>query len=670
MNAIAMTRLSLITLLLLIWTAGGAAAQDPTSRHMPFAGIATTLASGTPVDVQIELLDENQAVVFSETRTVTPYGGGSGVVADPAAGGAIDFLFGDQTPGGLNPAHFPAGSSRYVDVKRLGTSVLRFGRLALFGTPFALSSSGGGGTVTQVDSGFALTGGPITQTGTLSLDTTVTDGRYARLGETVTRVDSGTGLTGGPITSTGTLSLDTPFTDGRYAQLGASNNFTGNQSINGLLNVNGTATAQAINTATEYQAGGNRVLGVSGKGNLYLGILAGPPKPTTGDLNTFLGMSAGANNGTGSNNTFVGHAAGQMNSGGARNAFFGYGAGATNATGINNAFFGAEAGKSNTASSNAFFGASAGSSNSSGSSNAFFGHLAGTANVTGNNNAFFGAEAGKSNTASSNAFFGASAGSSNSSGSSNAFFGHLAGTANVSGISNAFFGALAGSNNTTGGANAFFGYLAGTANVDGNNNAFFGVEAGKSNTTGFQNVFIGGFAGFENTAGFRNTYVGISARGLPDLINATAIGAFARVERSNSVVLGNAANVGIATVAPANILTIGQNSPTDPIADAWTTYSSRRWKTNIHTIDGALEKVERLRGVTFDWQADGKRDLGFIAEEVGAVLPELVAYEDNGTDAKSLDYARLTALLVEAIKEQQRQIEALRAELHRRNTRR
>ena len=107
-------------------------------------------------------------------------------------------------------------------------------------------------------------------------------------------------------------------------------------------------------------------------------------------------------------------------------------------------------------------------------------------------------------------------------------------------------------------------------------------------------------------------------------------------------------------------MTIAQGSATDPVADAWTTYSSKRWKTNIETLKGALEKVERLRGVSFDWKADGKHDIGLIAEEVGEVVPEVVAYEENGRDAKSVDYARLTALLVEAIKEHQAQIRELK----------
>lgn len=115
--------------------------------------------------------------------------------------------------------------------------------------------------------------------------------------------------------------------------------------------------------------------------------------------------------------------------------------------------------------------------------------------------------------------------------------------------------------------------------------------------------------------------------------------------------------VGIGTSSPTNILTVKQNSNTDPIADAWTTYSSKRWKTNIKPIDGALDKVKGLRGVSYDWKADGKHDIGLIAEEVGEVIPEVVAYEDNGTDAKSVNYARLVAVLIEAVKAQQKQLE-------------
>lgn len=85
--------------------------------------------------------------------------------------------------------------------------------------------------------------------------------------------------------------------------------------------------------------------------------------------------------------------------------------------------------------------------------------------------------------------------------------------------------------------------------------------------------------------------------------------------------------------------------------------SSRRWKHNIEPIPDPLGKLERLRGVYFDWNTDhgGKHDIGFIAEEVGDVVPEIVGYEDNGVDAIGLDYGKMTPLLVSSVN-------ALRAE--------
>jgi hypothetical protein len=114
--------------------------------------------------------------------------------------------------------------------------------------------------------------------------------------------------------------------------------------------------------------------------------------------------------------------------------------------------------------------------------------------------------------------------------------------------------------------------------------------------------------------------------------------------------------VGIGTSAPSNILTIVQGGG-EAIADGWTTYSSRRWKTNIQPLAGALGKVERLRGVSYDLKSSGKHEIGVIAEEVGRVVPEVVTYEDNGQDARGVDYSRLTALLIEAVKQQQQLIQ-------------
>ena len=97
-------------------------------------------------------------------------------------------------------------------------------------------------------------------------------------------------------------------------------------------------------------------------------------------------------------------------------------------------------------------------------------------------------------------------------------------------------------------------------------------------------------------------------------------------------------------------------------ANRWDTYSSIRWKDNVQTLTGALDKVMQLRGVSFDWKAEhgGSHDVGFVAEEVGRVFPELVSWEKDGQWAQGLAYDHITAVTVEAIKEQQGQIEGLR----------
>ncbi len=236
----------------------------------------------------------------------------------------------------------------------------------------------------------------------------------------------------------------------------------------------------AINTTSQYNIGGNRVLSVSG--------------------NQFLPNS---------------------------NIFAGVGAGSANTTGFRNAFFGSNAGLSNTeANDNAFFGSEAGRQTTTGGGNSFFGAFAGNNNTTGGGNSFFGNFAGLRNT----------------SGYLNSFFGENSGVNNTSGQENAFFGKDAGVLNATGNRNAFFGQAAGFSTV-ANQNSFFGSNAGNANTTGENNVFAGYFTGTNNKTGSNNTVLGANANvGADNLAHATAIGADAVVSTSNTVVLGRSAD--------------------------------------------------------------------------------------------------------------------------------
>ena len=88
-----------------------------------------------------------------------------------------------------------------------------------------------------------------------------------------------------------------------------------------------------------------------------------------------------------------------------------------------------------------------------------------------------------------------------------------------------------------------------------------------------------------------------------------------------------------------------------------TAYSDERLKDNIETIENGLDKVTQLRGVSYS--KDNKKSIGVIAQEVEKVLPEIVVTGDTEEKLKSVDYGRLTAVLIEAVKEQQKQIDTL-----------
>lgn len=90
--------------------------------------------------------------------------------------------------------------------------------------------------------------------------------------------------------------------------------------------------------------------------------------------------------------------------------------------------------------------------------------------------------------------------------------------------------------------------------------------------------------------------------------------------------------------------------------------SDRSLKEHIAPLSGALEKVKKLQGVSFDWKEGGTRNIGVIAQDVERVYPELVN-TDKKTGLKSVEYGNLVAPLIEAIKEQQIQIDALKKEV-------
>ena len=90
--------------------------------------------------------------------------------------------------------------------------------------------------------------------------------------------------------------------------------------------------------------------------------------------------------------------------------------------------------------------------------------------------------------------------------------------------------------------------------------------------------------------------------------------------------------------------------------------SDQRIKTKIKTIDNALWKVQQLRGVYYTHIIENVKSIGLIAQEVEHIIPE-VATENHNNNIKAIAYGNLVGLLIEAIKEQQKQIDEIKSKL-------
>jgi hypothetical protein len=117
-----------------------------------------------------------------------------------------------------------------------------------------------------------------------------------------------------------------------------------------------------------------------------------------------------------------------------------------------------------------------------------------------------------------------------------------------------------------------------------------------------------------------------------------------------------------------NIATLAGNGTFSAINDiiAFST-SDKRLKDNITLISNPIEKIQKIGGYEFDWipteyiHSYEGHDIGVIAQEIEEVLPELVTTRDNGY--KAVKYDKIVALLIEAIKDQQKQIEELKSKI-------
>ncbi len=276
---------------------------------------------------------------------------------------------------------------------------------------------------------------------------------------------------------------------------------------------------------------------------------------------------------------------------------------------------------------------------------------------------------GNPSTGTFNVALGSSALSANTSGYSNTAIGVGALRLNSTGYHNTANGAgalninISGSDNTaigygalafnTGEFNTADGAYALYANTIGFNNAANGTNALLNNTMGYQNTASGFNAGKVNVSGNNNTYLGSNANPSgANLNNATAIGVDAIVNASNKIRLGNA---GVTSIE-------GQVAYSFP--------SDRRLKENIqYTSHLGLNFISKLQTVSYTYKSDKThvRHDGFIAQDIEAVMKELNV--DFGGLKKSADgmyslaYSDFIMPLVNAVKEQQKEIDELKKQV-------
>ena len=403
-------------------------------------------------------------------------------------------------------------------------------------------------------------------------------------------------------------------------QAGTNLNITGNGIAGGMFSAN------VLNATSQYNLSGQRVLGAD-----------------AANQNTFLGLGTGSSP-AGKNNSFFGHNSGNSGISGSFNAFFGNRAGLNNTSGGGNNFFGWEAGKATT----------------TGSGNVYVGGQAGLKNVGGNNNVAIGD----------------GSGSSLVNGTQNTFVGSGADGTGI--ISNA---TAIGSNATVTRSNAL---------VLGNN---VDVGIGTSNPTtigdrgrvldvqGKKAVLrLGATEGAGQQWEWQSTEIFVG----PEWIGAFNVGNLTN-ETNPFTILANG-NVGIGQVYPTHKLDVMgdtfiggslyasdriqapnfavgfEGGGTTPLC-VTSNYvirncsSSMRYKTDPRPFTKGLNLINQLQPLTFKWKSDQSLDLGFAAEEVAKIDPLLVTHNQKG-EVEGVKYDRLSAVFVNAFKEQQNQIES------------
>jgi Chaperone of endosialidase len=463
-----------------------------------------------------------------------------------------------------------------------------------------------------------------------------------------------------------------PPNNGNYIQNATSLQSNSNFNVSGNGTLGGTLSAGAVNTS-QYNAGGNRILGNPGTNNLFAGMNAGAVN--AGSDNAFFGSNAGLNN-TANENSFFGSNSGQATTSAGQNAFFGVQSGASNSTGCCNSFFGNHAGELNTTGfANVFIGGSAGGKHTSGARNTLIGDLAGddlfegTALVDGTRNTFVGSASGRRiATGSNNTFVGVDTTGTDAI----QFASALGSNALVTTDDTIVLGKVAGT---------YYGVarpadtvqIPGIASLGlpGSTYAYLvdGASPGPYPTIGFNtygtsyNAGVNGYGAvlqFQDGDGSLVYYTGSSA----------AAGT-AHTFAPRMVLLQNG-RLGIGTTGPDQLLTVN-GVASKPGGGSWATFSDERLKTVHGSFDRGLAAVMQLEPIRYEYKTNNElsinstgEHIGFSAQAVERIIPEAVTKNEDGYLLVNND--PIMWAMLNALKEQQSQIEAQRQQIKQQGT--
>ena len=136
-------------------------------------------------------------------------------------------------------------------------------------------------------------------------------------------------------------------------------------------------------------------------------------------------------------------------------------------------------------------------------------------------------------------------------------------------------------------------------------------------------------------------------------------------ESGSSIILGGN-DSGIVIYTKGNLTTNYVDINSKMYVPAVFCTSDERLKTDITLLDNALEKVNKLKGVTYTWKdGHGSKEIGVIAQDIHAQFPELVTL--NSDNFLTVDYPKITAVLIESVKDLKKEIDTIKESLNIKN---